>query len=214
LAGFCTDIGVTVHFDGSVSITDNGRGIPVGAHAKGVSAAGGVMTMLHAGGKCDSARYKVSAGLHGVGVSAVNATSEWLRLEIKREGKVWQQHYERGVPKAPLTAVGDTTATGTKIRFKPDPSIFTMTEFSYDTLKERLREMAFLNAGLRITLTDERPGGKTEQFVFKGGIREFVELLTASKEPAHPEVIHFEASGDTHIDGKTAPVMVEVAMQW
>ncbi|MEZ4439025.1 MAG: DNA topoisomerase (ATP-hydrolyzing) subunit B [Polyangiaceae bacterium] len=214
LAGYCNDIWITLHFDKSVSVSDNGRGIPVGQHSKGMSAAEVVMTMLHAGGKFDNASYKVSAGLHGVGVSAVNATSEWLRLEIKREGKVWQQSYARGVPVAPLKSVGETDATGTKVRFLPDPSIFTMVEFSYDILANRLRELAFLNAGLRIHLTDERPGGASEVFEFRGGIREFVELLTSSKEPVHADVVHFEASGDTTIDGVTSPVLVEVALQW
>ncbi len=214
LAGYCNDIYVTLHFDGSVSVADDGRGIPVGQHEKGVSAAEVVMTTLHAGGKFDNASYKVSAGLHGVGVSAVNACSQWLRMEIKREGRVWRQEYERGEPKAPLAAVGATELTGTRIHFKPDPAIFTMTEFSHDVLASRLRELAFLNAGLRIHLADERPGGKGETYEFKGGIREFVQHLTASRDPVHPDVVHFETTGDTQIDGKTAPVIVEVALQW
>jgi DNA gyrase subunit B len=214
LAGYCTRIGVTIHFDGSVSVVDDGRGIPVGQHEKGVSAAEVVMTVLHAGGKFDNKSYKVSAGLHGVGVSAVNACSEWLKLEIKREGRVWRQEYAHGVPNSPLATVGETDATGTRITFKPDPAIFSMIEFSHDILASRLREMAFLNAGLIIRLNFEKPGGKDETYQFNGGIREFVELLTASKEPVHPEVIHFEAAGDTQIDGVTAPVTVEVAMQW
>jgi DNA gyrase subunit B len=214
LAGHCSDIWISLHFDGSVSVTDNGRGIPVGQHEKGVSAAEVVMTMLHAGGKFDNASYKVSAGLHGVGVSAVNATSEWLRLEIKREGKVWQQSYKRGVPDEPLAIVGETEAMGTRIRFKPDPTIFTMVEFSFDMLANRVRELAFLNAGLRIHLKDERPGGTEETFHFDGGIREFVELLTSAKEPVHADVIHFAAEAETNIDGKTAPVIVELALQW
>jgi DNA gyrase subunit B len=214
LAGYCTDIRVTIHTDGSVSSEDNGRGIPVGQHEKGVSAAEVVMTILHAGGKFDNNSYKVSAGLHGVGVSAVNACSEWLRLEIKREGRVWQQQYARGEPKAPLRAVGETEATGTKVRFKPDTTIFSMVEFSYDILVNRLRELAFLNAGLRIHLSDERRGGQVETYEFKGGIRQFVEHLTAAKEPVHPDVIYFETEAPTVIDGKEAPVVVEVALQW
>jgi len=214
LAGHATDIGVTVHFDGSVSVTDNGRGIPVGQHQKGVSAAEVVMTVLHAGGKFDNSSYKVSSGLHGVGVSAVNATSEWLRLEIKRDNRVWQQSYKSGVPDSPLKPVGDTDVTGTKIRFLPDRKIFTMTDFSYDVLAERLRELAFLNSGLRIKLTDERPGGKQDLFEYKGGIQEFVANKTASKEPVHADVVHFEHTAETVIDDVTAPVVVEVAMQW
>jgi len=214
LAGHCSEIFVAVHFDGSVSVSDDGRGIPVGMHARGVSAAEVVMTVLHAGGKFDNASYKVSAGLHGVGVSAVNACSETLKLEIKRDGKVWQQEYSRGVPKYALKSIGETTSTGTKVTFKPDAQIFTTLDFSHDILATRLRELAFLNAGLTIHLTDERPGGVGETFLFRGGVSEFVNHLAASKEPIHPEVIHLTASGDTTIDGKTAPVLVEVAMQW
>src|SRR6186713_2356142 len=177
LAGACTEIRVTVHFDGSVSIEDNGRGIPVGMHAKGVSAAEVVMTVLHAGGKFDNASYKVSAGLHGVGVSAVNAVSEVLRLEIKREGKVWFQEFHRGVPQAPLAAIGESTGTGTKVTFKPDHQIFTQTEYSFDILANRLRELAFLNSGLIVRLVDERGGVRRESFEYKGGIAEFVALL-------------------------------------
>jgi DNA gyrase subunit B len=220
LAGHCTEIRATIHFDGSVSVEDNGRGIPVGMHAKGVSAAEVVMTVLHAGGKFDNASYKVSAGLHGVGVSAVNAVSEWLKLEIKREDKVWFQEYGRGVPKAPLKSIGVTDRKGTKLTFKPDPTIFTVTEFSWDILAARLRELAFLNAGLIIYLTDERPGGKADTYHYKGGIGEFVALLNETKEPVHEDVITFVAQQDIPLDsnghrvGGGAPVSVEVAMQW
>ncbi|NUP10277.1 MAG: DNA topoisomerase (ATP-hydrolyzing) subunit B [Polyangiaceae bacterium] len=216
LAGVAKRIVVTVHFDNSVSVEDDGRGIPVGMHARGVSAAEVVMTVLHAGGKFDNSSYKVSAGLHGVGVSAVNAVSEWLRLEIKREGKLWTQEYGQGAPKGPLTPKAEADTTGTKVRFKPDPSIFTITEFNYDILASRLRELAFLNAGLVIDLVDERGEGKKERFEFRGGIQEFVALLNKSKEPLHEEVISFGAAGDASTEGKTlgAPVQVEVAMQW
>jgi DNA gyrase subunit B len=214
LAGHCKVIHVTVHFDGSVSVEDDGRGIPVGMHARGVSAAEVVMTVLHAGGKFDNASYKVSAGLHGVGVSAVNACSETLKLQIKRDGKVWQQEYTRGAPKYPLKSIGETTATGTKVTFKPDHEIFTTLEFHFDTLASRLRELAFLNAGLTIHLADERPGGNSETYLYRGGVSEFVHHLATAKEPIHPDVIHLTAEGDTTIDGRTAPVQVEVAMQW
>ncbi|MBK8252490.1 MAG: DNA topoisomerase (ATP-hydrolyzing) subunit B [Polyangiaceae bacterium] len=219
LAGVCTEIHVTVHFDGSCSVEDNGRGIPVGMHARGVSAAEVVMTVLHAGGKFDNASYKVSAGLHGVGVSAVNAVSEWLKLEIKREGKVWVQEYRKGVPVAPLKAIGDTDKTGTKVTFRPDHSIFTVTDFSYDILSGRLRELSFLNAGLLIKLEDARPGGASDSFIYKGGIKEFVALLNKTREPIHDDVISFvtqRESTDSSGAARTgsAPVTVEVAMQW
>jgi DNA gyrase subunit B len=221
LAGVCTEIRITVHFDNSVTVDDNGRGIPVGMHAKGVSAAEVVMTVLHAGGKFDNASYKVSAGLHGVGVSAVNAVSEWLKLEIRREGRVWFQEYGRGVPKAPLKAIGETDRTGTRITFKPDPHIFTIFEFSYDILASRLRELAFLNAGLVIHLTDQRPGGRSETYLYKGGIAEFVHLLNKTKEPIHEDVISFVAqqefsqdSGGGRSSQPPSPVVAEVALQW
>ncbi|MBI4699551.1 MAG: DNA topoisomerase (ATP-hydrolyzing) subunit B [Deltaproteobacteria bacterium] len=214
LAGYCTLVRVTVHFDGSASVEDNGRGIPVGMHEKGVSAAEVVMTVLHAGGKFDDKSYRVSAGLHGVGVSAVNACCEWLKLEVKREGRVWIQEYARGVPQAPLAPVGETDHTGTRVRFKPDPEIFSNTELSFDVLAGRLREQAFLNAGLQIEFADRRPGGKAETYQYQGGIDEFVQMLTASKEPVHPEVIHFTAAQPTGVEGAAVPVTVEVALQW
>lgn len=222
LAGVCTEIHVFIHFDNSITVDDNGRGIPVGMHAKGVSATEVVMTVLHAGGKFDNASYKVSAGLHGVGVSAVNAVSEWLKLEIRREGRVWFQEYARGVPKAPLKPIGETDRTGTRLTFRPDPHIFTVIEFSYDMLASRLRELAFLNAGLVIHLTDQRPGGRSETYLYKGGIAEFVHLLNKTKEPIHEDVISFiaeqessqDSGGGSRAPELSSPVIAEVALQW
>jgi DNA gyrase subunit B len=157
LAGFCTEIGVTIHIDNSLTVVDNGRGIPVDIHAEeGVSAAQVVLTKLHAGGKFDSNSYKVSGGLHGVGVSCVNALSETFHLEVWRDKATWEQDYERGIPKAPLAKTGKSTKTGTKITFKADGTIMDATEYNFDTLAQRLRQLAFLNKGLKIVLTDER----------------------------------------------------------
>jgi DNA gyrase subunit B len=213
LAGACTHFSVIVHFDGSVTVEDNGRGIPVGIMPeRGVSAAEVVMTVLHAGGKFDHSSYKVSAGLHGVGVSAVNAVSEILRLEIKREGKVWFQEYRRGVPQAPLVAIGESDGTGTKVTFKPDHEIFSNLEYSYDILANRLRELAFLNSGLIVKLMDERAQGRSETYQYRGGIREFVALLSQAKEPVHEEVIGITGEFPAG-DGK-AMVLVDLAIQW
>ena len=213
LAGFCTGFSVTVHFDGSITVEDNGRGIPVGImEDRGVSAAEVVMTVLHAGGKFDHSSYKVSAGLHGVGVSAVNAVSEVLRLEIKREGKVWFQEYRRGVPQAPLAAIGESDQTGTKVTFKPDHEIFTNLEYDYDILANRLRELSFLNSGLAVKLVDERATGRSDNYQYKGGIREFVALLAQAKEPVHEDVIAFTGEFPTG-DGKGTAV-VDLALQW
>jgi len=212
LGGFCTRMEVTIHFDGSVTVEDDGRGIPVGLHERGVSAAEVVMTVLHAGGKFDHSSYKVSAGLHGVGVSAVNAVSEWLKMEIKREGHVHFQEYRRGAPLGPLAIIGDTDKTGTKISFKPDSTIFSTTEFQYDILASRLRELSFLNAGFLITLADERDGGRGETFEYKGGIREFVEHLNKAKEPVHDKVISIVTELAAETGG--APIGTELALQW
>lgn len=205
LAGHCKVIDIVISKDGSLGVTDDGRGIPVGMHAQGVSAAEVVMTVLHAGGKFDNDSYKVSAGLHGVGVSAVNAVSEWLKLEVRREGKVWSQSYTRGVPDAPLAQVGTTEKTGTWIRFKPDAEIFSDTNFSFDTLNQRLRELAFLNAGLVIKVNDQRDGREITH-LFNGGLREFVGLLNRSKNALHDEVVHVQGARDG--------VDVELALQW
>src|SRR6267378_814874 len=207
LAGFCDSIKVILHADGSVSVGDNGRGIPVDTHKEtGKSAAEVVMTVLHAGGKFEHSAYKVSGGLHGVGVSVVNALSEWLEVEIRRDGKVWTQRYEKGgVPTAPLTPGEKTSKHGTIIRFKPDSTIFEVTEFSFDTLSNRLRELAFLNRGLKIVIEDEHDG-RSNTFLFKGGIVEFVKHLNQNKTPIHPKVMFFE--------GKKGDIEVEVALQY
>ncbi len=206
LAGFCDKINITIHVDESVTIEDNGRGIPVDKHAEtGKSAAEVVMTMLHAGGKFEGKVYQVSGGLHGVGVTVVNALSEYLNLEIRRDGKVWYQKYERGQAVSELKESGTTERTGTKIRFKPDQTIFEIKEFSYDTLAHRIRELAFLNKGLVFALTDERTG-KSQEFYYKGGIIAFVEELNRNKKPLHPEPIY--------VTGEKDDIIVEAALQY
>ncbi len=213
LAGYCTEINVTIHEDDSVTVVDNGRGIPVDLHEEeGVSAAQVVMTKLHAGGKFDSNSYKVSGGLHGVGVSCVNALSEALELEIWRDGGTFVQEYARGTPKAPLEKTGKAgRKTGTKITFKPDVSIMDATKFNFDTLSQRLRELAFLNKGLKITLSDEREEpARTVDFHFNGGIVEFIKHLNRGKSVLHDKPIAFE--GERELPNGT--LTMEVALQY
>src|SRR6201990_836742 len=206
MAGHADEINVTVHADDSVTVVDNGRGIPVDMHAtEKRPAAEVVLTVLHAGGKFDSDTYKVSGGLHGVGVSVVNALADWLELEISRDGSVWEQTYERGKPTSKLKQTGKTRKTGTKITFHPDPTIFDKTTYSYDTLAQRLRELAFLNKGLKITLTDER-SDKTAEFRFSGGISEFVQHLNRRQTTLHDSPIYME--------GKRGNVEIEIALQY
>src|SRR5450631_3373331 len=212
LAGYCTQVDVTIHIDNSVTVVDNGRGIPVDMHDEGVSAAQVVMTKLHAGGKFDSKSYKVSGGLHGVGVSCVNALSERLELEIWNGGYTWQQEYACGVPKAPLAKTGTAgRKTGTKITFKPDATIMDATVFNFDTLSQRLRELAFLNKGLTIRLTDERVDPiKSHEFHYSGGIAEFIKHLNRGKSVLHEKPIHFE--GEKEVANGT--LTMEVALQY
>jgi DNA gyrase subunit B len=207
LAGYCTRIDITLTADGGVRVVDDGRGIPVDEHpVEHRSALEVVMTQLHAGGKFGGDSYAVSGGLHGVGVSVVNALSKRLEVEVVRDGGRYRQSYERGLPTAPLERVGKARGHGSTVSFWPDPDIFEETEFRFETLANRMREMAFLNAGLRITLTDERGEGKSEVYQYAGGIRDFVAHINASKEPVHPQIIYFEGQANSHY--------AEVAMQW
>lgn len=208
LAGYCTEIRVDINPDNSCTVTDNGRGIPVGIHPQqGIPTVEVVLTILHAGGKFGGGGYKVSGGLHGVGSSVVNALSERLEVEVSDGEHVYYQRYERGKPMCKLKIIGDTDKTGTKITFLPDPEIFEVTEFDYDTLLKRLREQAFLNKGVRIIFTDKREEEPVEKVLHaEGGIKEFVTYLNRSKEPIHDDIIYFEAS--------RKDMLVEVAMQY
>ncbi len=206
MAGQCDYVHVTLHIDSSVTVIDNGRGIPVDMHAtEKIPAAEVVLTKLHAGGKFDKGAYKVSGGLHGVGLSVVNALSEDLELQIKRDGKVYQQHYKRGDPTGELKEVGTSKERGTRITFKPDSQIFETIDFSFDTLSQRLRELAFLNRGVKIIVEDER-SQKKHEFLYKGGIISFVEHLNRTKSPIHPKVIYLQ--------GEKEGFDIEIAMQW
>lgn len=207
LAGYCTHIEVTIHKDNSITVTDNGRGIPVDMHESGKPAVEVVLTVLHAGGKFGGSGYKVSGGLHGVGVSVVNALSTSMDVKVKRDGKVYEISFEKGVTKEPLKVVGQTDETGTLVHFVPDAEIFDETVYDYDTLRHRLRELSFLNRGITIILTDERPEEvRQETFYFEGGISSFVEHLNRNKEVINPEPVYFNGTKDTTV--------VEIALQY
>ena len=212
LAGYCDTIEVTIHDDGSVSVSDDGRGIPVDIQEEhGIPAVEVVMTILHAGGKFDNKSYQVSGGLHGVGVSVVNALSKWLEVEVKRDGAVWKQRFDHGDPEYGLKRVRDLEPgeeTGTTVRFWPDDDIFETGDFGFSTLESRLRELAFLNSGVAITLADERDGSE-QHFEYEGGIREFVAYLNETKDPLHEDIVYFEDTEDVG----NGPVQVEIALQ-
>jgi len=214
LAGHCSEISVVLEEDGRVTVVDNGRGIPTDMHeGEGRPACEVVMTTLHAGGKFDEKSYKVSGGLHGVGISVVNALSSRLSVEIRRDGKIWVQSYQRGVPEAPLEVIGETEETGTRVSFLPDPEIFPSTEFSFDVLSKRLRELSFLNAGVRIVINEVRTG-KKHDFCYEGGINSFVEHLNEKRSPLHPEPIYLSGQRSFDDHGREVVVDVEVSLQY
>jgi DNA gyrase subunit B len=207
MIGVCRNINVFIHPDNSITVIDDGRGMPVGIHPKmGKPTVEVIMTVLHAGGKFGGGAYKVSGGLHGVGASVVNALSEVCEVTVKTDGKLYRQRYERGAVKTGLEIVGEAEGHGTKVFFKPDHEIFEELEYDYDTLSQRLRELAFLNKGIRITLADEREGGKSEEFYYEGGIKSFVEYLNRNKSTLHETVIYFEGNKDEYV--------VEIALQY
>jgi len=214
VGGYCNSIDIVLHEDGTVTVSDDGRGIPVDEHpSEKRPAAEVVMTTLHAGGKFSDKSYKVSGGLHGVGVSVVNALSESLEVEIKRDGKVWRQEYERGVPTGPLEHIGTSDKTGTKVRFKADREIFPVTDYSFDVLSQRLRELSFLNAGLRIAIRDER-SNKSHDFCYEGGIVSFVEHLNKSKTALHPSPLLISGQREFQQKDQAVPVFIEIALQY
>ena len=207
LAGYCKNISVTINEDNSITVIDDGRGMPVGLNAKmGKSSVEVIMTILHAGGKFGGGGYKVSGGLHGVGASVVNALSEWCEVIVKREGHIWRQKYSRGAVLTELEKIGETDELGTQVNFKPDTEIFEETEYDFDILSNRLRELAFLNKGISITLTDKREENKVENYLYEGGIKEFVSYLNRNKEVLHSEPIYVEGEKDS--------VIVEIALQY
>src|SRR5579864_2367013 len=205
LVGYCANISVTIHADGSISVVDDGRGIPVDViPSEGKPAVEVVMTVLHAGGKFDQLGYKVSGGLHGVGISVTNALSEWMVTEVRRDGKLYEQRFARGIATSKLEVIGEAQGTGTLQHFKPDPQVFSVLDFSLDILQQRLRELAFLTRGLRINLIDERVD-KRQSFCYEGGIKSFVEFLNKNKEPLHDV---------RYIVGKKSNIEVEASFQY